>query len=140
MAPMSPALPARLPTMTTQTATLTRISTVAIPVSDQDATKRLFEELGFETRFDGDVNVDFRWIGMAPPGGGTTLSVIAATDALPTGIDTGIRFITPNARAAHARLVDLGLRVGDLLDWPTAPLMFEFWDLDGNTMYVAEPE
>ncbi|ADB74240.1 VOC family protein [Geodermatophilus obscurus] len=126
--------------MTTQTATLTRISTVAIPVSDQDATKRLFEELGFETRFDGDVNVDFRWIGMAPPGGGTTLSVIAATDALPTGIDTGIRFITPNARAAHARLVDLGLRVGDLLDWPTAPLMFEFWDLDGNTMYVAEPE
>jgi len=140
VAPMSPALPARLPTMTTQTATLTRISTVAIPVSDQDATKRLFEELGFETRFDGDVNVDFRWIGMAPPGGGTTLSVIAATDALPTGIDTGIRFITPNARAAHARLVDLGLRVGDLLDWPTAPLMFEFWDLDGNTMYVAEPE
>jgi hypothetical protein len=137
---MSPALPARLPFMTTQTATLTGISTVAIAVSDQDATKRLFEELGFETRFDGDVDVDFRWIGMAPPGGGTTLSVIAATDALPTGIDTGIRFITPDARAAHARLVDLGLRVGDLLEWPTAPLMFEFWDLDGNTMYVAEPE
>ena len=133
---MSPALPARLPSMTTQTHTLTGISTVAIPVSDQDATKRLFEELGFETRFDGDVDVDFRWIGMAPPGGGTTLSVIATTDALPTGI----RFITPDARAAHARLVDLGLRVGDLLDWPTAPLMFEFWDLDGNLMYVAEPE
>ena len=137
---MSPALPGRLPFMTTQAHTLTGISTVAIAVSDQDATKRLFEELGFETRFDGDVAADFRWIGMAPPGGGTTLSVIATTDALPTGIDTGIRFITPDARAAHARLVDLGLRVGDLLDWPTAPLMFEFWDLDGNTMYVAEPE
>ena len=126
--------------MTTQTATLTGISTIAIPVSDQDATKRLFEELGLESRFDGEVNVDFRWIDMAPPGGGTTLSIIATTDAQATGIDTGIRFITPDARAAHARLVDLGLRVGALLDWPTAPLMFEFWDLDGNTMYVTEPD
>jgi catechol 2,3-dioxygenase-like lactoylglutathione lyase family enzyme len=137
---MSPALPVGLPTMTTGTATLTGISTVAIAVSDQDATKRLFEELGLETRFDADVNVGFRWIDMAPPGGGTTLSVIATTDGLPSGIDTGIRFITPDARAAHARLVDLGLTVGDLLDWPTAPLMFEFWDLDGNKMYVAEPD
>lgn len=137
---MSPAPSAGLPTMTTQTATLTGISTVAIAVSDQDATKRLFEELGWESRFDADVTVGFRWIDMAPPGGGATLSVIAATDAQPTGIDTGIRFVTPDARAAHARLVDLGLRVGALLDWPTAPLMFEFWDLDGNTMYVAEPE
>jgi catechol 2,3-dioxygenase-like lactoylglutathione lyase family enzyme len=126
--------------MTTQTATLTGISTVAIPVSDQDATKRLFEELGFETRFDADLDVGFRWIDMAAPDGRTTLSVVATSDTLPTGIDTGIRFVTHDARAAHARLVDLGLRVGDLLDWPTAPLMFEFWDLDGNTMYVAEPE
>ena len=126
--------------MTTKTATLTGISTVAIAVSDQDATKRLFEDLGFEIRFDADVNVDIRWIDMAPLGGGTTLSVIAATDTLPTGIDTGIRLVTPDARAAHARLVDLGLRVGDLLDWPTAPSMFEFWDLDGSKMYVSEPE
>src|SRR5688500_11403977 len=127
--------------MTTQTsATLTGISTVAIAVSDQDATKRIFEALGFETRFDADINVDFRWIDMAPPGGGATLSVVAASDSLPTGIDTGIRFVTPDARAAHARLSELGLRVGELLDWPTAPLMFEFWDFDGNTMYVTEPE
>jgi catechol 2,3-dioxygenase-like lactoylglutathione lyase family enzyme len=137
---MSPAVVARLPVMTTRTATFTGISTVAIAASDQDATKRLFEDLGFETRFDADVAVDFRWIDMAPVGGGTTLSVIAASDTLPTGIDTGIRFITDDARAAHARVTDLGLRVGDLLAWPTAPLMFEFWDLDGNKMYVAEPE
>jgi catechol 2,3-dioxygenase-like lactoylglutathione lyase family enzyme len=126
--------------MTTKTATLTGISTVAVAVSNQDAAKRLFEALGFETRFDADVNVNFRWIDMAPPDGGTTLSIIATTDALPTGIDTGIRFITPDARAAHARLADLGFTVGDLLDWPTAPLMFEFWDPDANTMYVAEAE
>jgi catechol 2,3-dioxygenase-like lactoylglutathione lyase family enzyme len=80
--------------MTTQTATLTGISTVAIAVSDPDATKRLFEKLGFETRSDADVKVDFCWIDMGLPDGGTTLSVVTTTDALPTGIDTGIRFLT----------------------------------------------
>jgi catechol 2,3-dioxygenase-like lactoylglutathione lyase family enzyme len=137
---MSSGIGAGLPFMTTQTATLTGISTVAIAVSDQDAMKQLFEELGFETRFDADVNVGFRWIDMGLPGEGTTLSLVATTDALPTGVDTGIRFLTSDARAARARLMDLGLKVGDLLDWPTAPLMFEFWDADGNTMYVAEAE
>ena len=120
--------------------TLSGISTVAIAVADQDATVRLFERLGFRTRFDAEVAVGFRWIDLAAPDGGTSLSVIAATDALPTGIDTGIRFVTPDARAAHVLLTGLGLEVGELLDWPTAPLMFDFKDLDGNTMYVAEAE
>jgi catechol 2,3-dioxygenase-like lactoylglutathione lyase family enzyme len=126
--------------MTTDAVTLSGISTVAVPVTDQDASVRLFEALGFEKRFDADVDVDFRWIDLAPPGGGTQLSLIAATAELPTGIDTGIRFTTPDARAARHRLTALGVETGELLDWPTAPLMFEFRDLDGNTMYVSEPE
>ena len=126
--------------MTTDAVTLSGIATIAVPVTDQDASVRLFEALGFEKRFDADVNVGFRWIDMAPPGGGAQLSLIAATAELPTGIDTGIRFTTPDAPAARHRLTDLGVKVGELLDWPTAPLMFEFWDLDGNTMYVSEPE
>jgi catechol 2,3-dioxygenase-like lactoylglutathione lyase family enzyme len=136
---MSSARPGRLEDMTTTTATFTGISTVAIPASDPDATKAFFEDLGFITEFDGDVAPDFRWIAMAAPDGRAGISVIAATGAVPAGIDTGIRFVTPDARAAHARLAERGLDVGALLDWPTAPLMFEFQDFDGNTMYVSEP-
>ena len=113
---------------------------MAVPVADQDATVRLFERLGLVKRFDAEVAPDFRWIDMALPDGGASLSVIATSDALPAGVDTGIRFVTPDARATRTQLVDLGLEVGELLDWPTAPLMFEFWDLDGNTLYVAEPD
>ena len=125
--------------MNTTTATLTGISTVAIPASDPDATKRLFEELGLTTAFDGDVAPNFRWIALSAPDGGAGVSMIAATEAVPTGVDTGVRFVTTDARAAHARLSELGLEVGPLLDWPTAPLMFEFRDLDRNTLYVSEP-
>ena len=113
---------------------------MAIPVTDQDRTKALFEGLGFETRFDADLGGGFRWIEVAPPGAETSLAVIATSDELPIGVDTGIRLVTPDARAAHERLAGLGLDVGELLDWETAPLMFSFTDYDGNRLYVTEAD
>jgi hypothetical protein len=120
--------------------TFTRASTVAIPVTDQDRTKALFEGLGFETRFDADLGGGFRWIEVVPPGAETSIAVVATSDELPTGVDTGIRLVTPDARAAHQRLAGLGLDVGELLDWETAPLMFSFTDYDGNRLYVTEAD
>jgi hypothetical protein len=124
--------------MTKSTATFTGLSTVAIPVTDQDRAKALFESLGFETRFDADLGDGFRWIELAPAGAVTSIALVASGDELPTGIDTGIRLLTPDARAAHADLRARGLSVGELLDWDTAPLMFSFCDQDGNRLYVAE--
>lgn len=117
----------------------TGVSTVAIPVTDQERSRDLFEQLGFETRFDADLGGGFRWIELAPPGAVTSVALVASGDGLPTGVDTGIRLVAPDARAAHAELSGRGLEVGDLLDWDTAPLMFSFRDPDGNTLYVSEP-
>jgi hypothetical protein len=125
--------------MTNATATFTGLSTVAIPVTDQDRTRKLLEGLGFDTRFDADLGNGFRWIELAPPGAVTSIALVATGDELPTGIDTGIRLVTPDARAAREKLLALGLDVGELLDWDTAPLMFSFCDLDGNRLYVSEP-
>ena len=125
--------------MTTPT-TFTGLSTVAIPVTDQDRTKALFEKLGFVTRFDADLGGGFRWIELAPPGADTSVALVASGEELPTAVDTGIRLVTPDARAAHAELQALGFTVGELLDWETAPLMFSFCDPDGNRLYAAEPE
>jgi catechol 2,3-dioxygenase-like lactoylglutathione lyase family enzyme len=125
--------------MTNRTTTFTGLSTVAIPVTDQDRTKELLEGLGFELRFDADLGDGFRWIELAPPGTVTSIALVATGDQLPTGVDTGIRLVTPDARVAHAELLERGLEVGELLDWPTAPLMFSFCDPDGNRLYVAEP-
>jgi catechol 2,3-dioxygenase-like lactoylglutathione lyase family enzyme len=135
---MSPSAQFRLPGMTKQPA-FTGLSTVAVPVTDQDKSKALFEGLGFETRFDAELGEGFRWIELAPPGAVTSIALVACGEDLPTGIDTGIRLVTPDARATHATLLSLGLDVGELLDWPTAPLMFSFCDPDGNRLYVAEP-
>ena len=116
----------------------TSVPCVAIPVSDQDRTKGLFERLGLTTTMDVELQPGFRWIELALPAGGTTLALVAAADGLPTGIDTGVRLTTGDARAAHEAVRAEGLEAGELLDWETAPLMFSFRDPDGNRLYVSE--
>jgi catechol 2,3-dioxygenase-like lactoylglutathione lyase family enzyme len=124
--------------MTNTLPMFTGVITVAVPVSDQDRTKALLEDLGFEARMDAELQEGFRWIELALPGASTTISLVRAGDELPAGIDTGIRLATSDARAAHADLSRRGLEVGELLDWESAPLMFEFRDPDGNMIYVTE--
>lgn len=111
---------------------------VAVPVTDQDRSKGLFERLGFAVAMDTELQPGFRWIEMTPAEEGTVVALVKSADGLPTGIDTGIRLTTADARAAHAAVKDLGLEVGDLLDWETAPLMFSFLDPDENRYYVSE--
>ena len=130
----------RLYDMGEANATFSTVLTVAIPVSDQDRAKALLEELGLTTTEDAELQPGFRWIELALPGGGPTLSLVAAGGELPAGIDTGIRLGTPDARAAHQALRTRGLDVGELLDWETAPLMFSFRDADGNRYYVSETD
>ena len=134
---MRSALLARRHCMTAKQ-TLTSVTTVANPVSDQDRSKSLYERLGLTTTMDAELQPGFRWIELAFPGGGTTLSLVTAGEALPAGIDTGIRLTKSDARAAHEAVRALGLDAGELLDWETAPLMFSFADPDGNRLYVSE--
>jgi hypothetical protein len=122
----------------TKPTTFTGLSTVAVPVTSQDSAKTLLETLGFECRFDAELRDGFRWVELAPPGAATSIALVTSGDDLPTGIDTGIRFVTHDAGAARAQLIGLGLSVGELLDWDTAPLMFSFRDPDGNRFYVSE--
>ena len=70
--------------------------------------------------------------------GEASVALVTTGPELPTGIDTGIRLATDDARAAHDTVAAAGLDAGDLLDWPGVPLMFSFADLDGNRFYVSE--
>ena len=123
----------------TTSAMFLAIRTVAVPATNQDRAKALFEDLGFEARFDAELQPGFRWIELAPPDTTTSIALVKSGEQLPTGIDTGIRLVTADARLAHATLSERGLSVGELLDWESASLMFSFCDDDGNRYYVSEP-
>ena len=124
---------------TTTSTTISTIRTIAIPASDQDRTLAFFEDLGFTKQFDEELQEGFRWIEVATPGSAVSVAIVQAGDELPSGIDTGIRFVAADAAADHAAMTDAGVDVGELLRWPGVPTMFSFRDIDGNTYYLAEP-
>jgi predicted enzyme related to lactoylglutathione lyase len=119
---------------------VTGVRTVAVPVSDQDGALRFYTDvLGLTVRRDAAVaELGGRWIEVAADGVDTSLALVPATDTRPGGIATGIRLGTLDATALHRRLSERGASVGELLQWPGVPTMFEFSDPDGNTLVVVE--
>jgi hypothetical protein len=68
-----------------------------------------------------------------------SLAIVAASESLASGVDTGIRFVTTDAEAEHESMAAAGVDVDEVLRWPGVPAMFSFRDIDGNTFYLAEP-
>ena len=122
------------------TARITGVRTVGVPVTDQDRALAFYvETLGFEKRLDAPVEqLGGRWIEVAPHGAEITLALVPAHEGVPAGVETGIRFTTPDAAAVHADLVGRGVEAGELLRWPGVPPMFEVRDPDGNGLEVVE--
>jgi catechol 2,3-dioxygenase-like lactoylglutathione lyase family enzyme len=120
---------------------ITRIHTVAVPVADQDRALHFYVgTLGFELRRDVKFGANDRWIEVAPPNAETTLALPPAHPGVKTGVDTGLRLGTRDAKGAHASLQGAGVVVDDVLHFPGAPPMFFMRDPDGNTLVIVETD
>jgi len=122
------------------------ISTIGIPVHDQDAALAFYRDvLGFEVRVDTPLpQPGARWIMLAVPGTPVTVSLVAAgadvDGGVVVGVETGIRFSTADAEATHDYLRGHGVEAGELLRWPGVPPMFRATDVDGNHFEVVETQ
>jgi catechol 2,3-dioxygenase-like lactoylglutathione lyase family enzyme len=113
----------------------TRIGTVIVPVTDQDAALGFYTGtlgFGFEVRVDAPFPGG-RWLEVAPPGGQTSIALVPADAA-------EVSLATTDAAADHAALLAAGadvdaelIRMGE-----GVPPMFTFRDPDGNRLRVVE--
>jgi lactoylglutathione lyase len=118
---------------------ITGVRTVGVPVSDQEQALTFYTgTLGFEKRLDAPLGGGRRWIEVGPAGSAITIALVAADDAKPAGVETGIRFTAGNAASLHAELTERGVDAGEVLRWPGVPPMFAFRDQDGNAMEIVE--
>jgi catechol 2,3-dioxygenase-like lactoylglutathione lyase family enzyme len=127
--------------MTTTKARVNKLSTVVIPVSDQDRAIEFYvEKLGFEKRVDIPFGNGYRWVEVAP-GAETT---IALAPPPPGGTqtgnrETGISLHSEDIDGYHEQLkaagVDVDAEVSRMGD-PVPPL---FWlrDPEGNSLMVV---
>ncbi len=118
---------------------ITQLSIVGVPVSDQDRALDFYVgTLGLEKRRDATFGGGMRWIEVVPSGGGAAVALVPPGMGAAAGVDTGIRFITPDADAAHAELTGKGVDVDEILRWEGVPTMFSLRDPDGNRLYLVE--
>lgn len=125
----------------TQTQTkITQISTVIVPVSDQDAAIAFYtEKLGFEKRSDTPFGNGDRWVEVAPADASTTLAVVKPREGEPTGVETRVALSSTDIDADHAELKARGVDVDDVMRMgDPVPPMFFFRDQDGNKLLLVQ--
>lgn len=117
---------------------ITQLSTIGIPVRDQDRSLAFYlDKLGFEKRLDVAYGQGERWLEVAPIGAATTIALMRARDDVPAGIDTRVRLTTDDAQAEHTHLRSLGVEA-DPEVMPRPVPMFSFRDPDGNRLVIVE--
>lgn len=115
-----------------------KLELVAIPVSDVDRAKAFYaEKVGFHADHDHKVSDEIRFVQLTPPGSACSIALgIGITDA-PAGSVRGMQLVVSDVRAARAELVERGVEVSELQEFPWGLFVF-FSDPDGNKWAVQE--
>jgi catechol 2,3-dioxygenase-like lactoylglutathione lyase family enzyme len=127
--------------VTSTTSLVDKISTVVVPVADQDQMIQFYtEKLGFEKRLDIPFGGQYRWVEVGLPDTETTIALAPPPPGGSAGQrETGIGLHATDIDGYHSELKDNGVdvdaevsRMGD----PVPPL---FWlrDPEGNSLMVV---
>ncbi len=120
-----------------------RISVVSVPVSDQDQAKLFYTQvLGFSSVVDRTFDAngeDQRWVMLAPPGGGTAITLVTWFETMPPGSLKGMVMSVPDIEQAVQHLTNCGVAGA------SEPIQQAPWgrwivieDPDGNSWVVQQ--
>src|SRR6478735_11675416 len=109
-----------------------KIELVAIPVTDVDRAKAFYtEKAGFHADHDYQVSEGLRFVQLTPPGSACSIAIgEGITEAAPGSVQ-GMQIVVSDIDAARAELIERGVEVGEVQDFPWGKFIF-FSDPDGN--------
>ena len=109
-----------------------KIELVAIPVSDVDRAKAFYtEKAGFNADHDHQVSDELRFVQLTPPGSACSITIGTGIVDTPPGSVQGMQMVVSDINAARAELVERGVDVSDVQEFPWGSFLF-FSDPDGN--------
>jgi predicted enzyme related to lactoylglutathione lyase len=83
------------------------------------------------------VSDKIRFVQLTPPGSACSIALgRGVTDAAPGSV-RGMQMVVPDIRAAHAQLVQRGVEVSEIQEFPWGSFVF-FQDPDGNRWAVQQ--
>jgi predicted enzyme related to lactoylglutathione lyase len=109
-----------------------KLELVAIPVTDVDRAKAFYtEQAGFNADHDHTVGDEIRFVQLTPPGSACSIALgKGLVDAEPGSVK-GMQMVVSDIHAAREELVDRGVEVSEVQDFPWGSFVF-FSDPDGN--------
>jgi predicted enzyme related to lactoylglutathione lyase len=115
-----------------------KLELVAVPVTDVDRAKRFYtEQVGFNADHDHHISDELRFVQLTPPGSACSIALgMGVTDAEPGSV-AGLQMVVSDIDAARAQLLDGGVGVSDVQDFPWGRFVF-FADPDGNRWAVQQ--
>ena len=115
-----------------------RLELVAIPVSDVDRAKAFYtDKVGFNADHDHRVSDEIRFVQLTPPGSACSIALGTGLSDMPPGSVHGLQLVVPDINAARAELVERGVEVSEIQDFPWGSFVF-FSDPDGNSWAVQQ--
>jgi predicted enzyme related to lactoylglutathione lyase len=115
-----------------------RLELVQVPVSDVDRAKSFYtEKAGFNADHDHRVGDEIRFVQLTPPGSGCSIAIGTGLSDMRPGSVQGLQMVVPDIQAARAELVERGVEVSDVQDFPWGSFVF-FSDPDGNGWAVQQ--
>jgi predicted enzyme related to lactoylglutathione lyase len=115
-----------------------KLELIQVPVSDVDRAKAFYvEQAGFKA--DGDFQVDerVRFVQLTPPGSACSIALTTGVHDMAPGSITGLQLVVADADVARQELLDRGLEVGEVQEFPWGRFVF-FSDPDGNAWSVQQ--
>jgi predicted enzyme related to lactoylglutathione lyase len=115
-----------------------KLELVSVPVSDVDRAKAFYvDQVGFHADHDHRVSDELRFVQLTPPGSACSIALGTGLTDAPPGSVKGLQLVVPDVHAARAELVDRGVEVGEVQDFPWGSFVF-FSDPDGNAWAVQQ--
>jgi catechol 2,3-dioxygenase-like lactoylglutathione lyase family enzyme len=109
-----------------------KLELVAVPVTDVDRAKAFYtDKVGFIADHDHRVSDDTRFVQLTPPGSACSIAMGEGLGPGVPGSAQGLQLVVTDIVAAHAELVERGVEVSEVQDFPWGSFVF-FSDPDGN--------
>jgi predicted enzyme related to lactoylglutathione lyase len=115
-----------------------KLELVQVPVADIDRAKAFYtEKAGFTADVDAQPDPETRFVQLTPPGSGCSIALTTGAHTMEPGSVQGLQLVVADADAARQELLERGLEVGDVQEFPWGRFVF-FTDPDGNAWAVQQ--
>ena len=109
----------------------------SVPVSDVDRDKAFYVQAGFNADQDHTISDELRFVQLTPPGSMCSIAVGKGLSTKEPGSVEGLQMVVADADAARAFLLDRGIEVSDVQEFPWGRFVY-FSDPDGNGWAVQQ--